>query len=292
MCLLVVCSPNSTPKKKDLECASCNNPHGFGYAVVAGNKIITGRGMSANKVIKEFLKVRKEHPTGYAMFHARFATHGVKNQENCHPFIVGGDTRTYLAHNGILDIEIHATDKRSDTRVFAEDTLPMMGGVSVLDDDNVFKILSKWSSGSKIAILTTDPSALHECYIINESSGHWDNDGMWWSNDTYKDDPFKWSSHSWASDSLYPMYIGAPSKPLYNTVEDEIVEDECPNCLTTVDVNTNPYYCDTCMLCYDCNGTYQDSCLCWSPEADNWVSSQHKLEKGVWKYDKSYDFTR
>ena len=54
MCLLVVCSPNSTPRKKDLECASCNNPHGFGYAVIAGDKIITGKGMSAKKIIKEF----------------------------------------------------------------------------------------------------------------------------------------------------------------------------------------------------------------------------------------------
>jgi hypothetical protein len=90
MCLLAVCEPGSTPKRKDLECASCNNPHGFGYAVIANGEIITGRGMSAKKVISEFLSVRKQYPNGYAMFHARFATHGVKNVENCHPFPVGG----------------------------------------------------------------------------------------------------------------------------------------------------------------------------------------------------------
>ncbi len=90
MCLLVVSSPNSTPRKKDLDCASCNNPHGFGYAVIAGDKIITGKGMSAKKVIKEFLAVRKQYPKSYAMYHARFATHGVKNDDNCHPFKIGG----------------------------------------------------------------------------------------------------------------------------------------------------------------------------------------------------------
>ena len=90
MCLLVVSSPNSTPRKKDLENASCNNPHGFGYAVIAGNKIITGRGMSSKKMIKEFLAVRKQYPNSYAMYHARFATHGVRNEENCHPFKIGG----------------------------------------------------------------------------------------------------------------------------------------------------------------------------------------------------------
>ena len=61
-----------------------------------------------------------------------------------------------------------------------------MGGVRALDDDNVWKILSKWASGSKIVIFTLDPEAKEACYIINESSGHWDNEGMWWSNTTYK----------------------------------------------------------------------------------------------------------
>ena len=82
MCLLVVSSPNSTPQKKDLNNASCNNPHGFGYAVLAGDKIITGKGMNSKKVIKEFLEVRKKYPKSYAMFHARLATHGVKNEDN------------------------------------------------------------------------------------------------------------------------------------------------------------------------------------------------------------------
>ena len=104
MCLLVVSSPNSTPRKKDLENASCNNPHGFGYAVIAGNKIITGRGMSSKKIIKEFLEVRKQYPNSYAMYHARFATHGVRNEENCHPFKIGGSELSYLAH--ILNLMI------------------------------------------------------------------------------------------------------------------------------------------------------------------------------------------
>jgi hypothetical protein len=90
---LVVASPNSTPRKKDLECASCNNPHGFGFAVITPNGIVTGRGMSSKKVIKQFLEVRKQYPESYAMFHARYATHGVKNEDNCHPFKVPSESR-------------------------------------------------------------------------------------------------------------------------------------------------------------------------------------------------------
>ena len=275
MCLLVVCSPDSTPRKKDLECASCNNPHGFGYAVIAGDRIITGRGMSAKKVIKEFLAVRKEFPSSYAMFHARYATHGVKNVDNCHPFKVSEET--YLAHNGILDVDIHATDKRSDTRVFAEDILPSIGGVKMLDDDNVWKILSTWSSGSKIAVLTLDPSARDNCYIINESAGHWDNEGMWWSNDTYK-------ASAWSS------YIGMPSKvqEIYDGV---IVEDnECPSCRAVAFEDANPYYCEMCFTCFDCNGSYGDSCLCYTPDEKNMVATGARHKQGGWNYDGNFGF--
>ena len=159
MCLLLVCSPNSVPKKQNLKTASCNNPHGFGYAIITPDGIITGKRMSAKKTINKFLTLRKQYPESYAMFHARYATHGVRNEDNCHPFKVGDSNDTYLAHNGVLDVHINAGDRRSDTRVFAEDILPAMGGVSALDNDHVWQMVSKWASGSKIAIFTLDPKA-------------------------------------------------------------------------------------------------------------------------------------
>ena len=283
MCLLVVASPNSTPKKKDLECASCSNPHGFGFAVITPNGIVTGRGMSAKKVIKRFLEVRKEFPASWAMFHARYATHGVKNEDNCHPFKVPSNPDTYLAHNGILDIKIGAADKRSDTRVFAEDTLPSMGGVTALDDDHVWNMVSKWSLGSKIVIFTLDPSAKEQCYIINEDAGHWDNDGMWWSNYSYvpytaSTTTFKWGS-TWAKESDNPKELA-----------DSYEKYECQSCLSIAFEDANPYWCENCLTCFDCDGTYQDTCLCWTPEKDKW-SSQSKY-KTSWYYDKEFDFAK
>jgi glutamine amidotransferase len=214
------------------------------------------------------------------MFHARYATHGVKNDDNCHPFKVGGRDDTYLAHNGILDIEIHATDKRSDTRIFAEDTLPTIGGVKALDDDNVWKIISKWASGSKVAILTLDPSAGEQCYIINESSGFWDNDGMWWSNDTYK--ASAWSSYIKPSSTSATAYD--------NHTDTEILEDfECPSCRAIAFEDANPYYCEMCYTCFDCVGIYGDSCLCYTPADSKWMRDQHKPQN-AWYYDKHFDF--
>lgn len=278
MCLLLVCSPHSTPKRKDLECASCNNPHGFGYAIVANGKIITGKGMSAKKTITAFLEARKKYPEGYAMFHARYATHGVKNEENCHPFKVGNDDRTYLAHNGILDIDIHPTDRRSDTRVFAEDTLPAMGGVSALDNDNIWIILSKWSAGSKIAILTVDPAAQDECYIINEKAGHWDNDGIWWSNDTYKQER-----------NYYGSYFTAPA---VLSEKPEVIDGDgwaseeyaCTLCGAYNIESGNPYYCDTCFTCFECYDVYGNGCLCWAPEKDSYVMSKRGQYNGTFDF--------
>lgn len=260
MCLLVVSSPNSTPKKSELETSACNNPHGFGYAIIAGDRIITNRGMSAKKMIKEFLDLRKQYPSGYAMFHARYATHGVKNEQNCHPFQVGGRTDTYLAHNGVLDIKINNGDKRSDTRVFAEDTLPNIGGVPALDDENVEKLVSKWASGSKIAILTLDPRAQYDCYIINEDAGHWDNYGNWWSNSTYK------ASTTW---EYWDKKYDWKTKTYVDNYSDPHEQFACKVCGAVAFEDANPYYCEMCLSCHDCYGVQGDTCMCWIPEYDS-----------------------
>lgn len=280
MCLLVVASPNSTPRKKDLENASCNNPHGFGFAVITPSGIVTGRGMSSRKIIKQFLEVRKQFPGSYAMYHARFATHGVKNDDNCHPFRVpnaNGDT--FLAHNGILDIAIQAGDRRSDSRIFAEDTLVAMGGLTSLDDTHVWEMVSKWAVGSKIAILTLDPNAKEQCYIVNEALGHWDNHGMWWSNYTYEKS--MWASTT--SNYLFPPAALGCSAGLDEA--DAGVWDTCPNCESMCFEDANPYYCEECMSCFDCSGIFQDTCLCWTPETDKYAYNKRGM---VAHYDGYY----
>ena len=255
MCILIVCEPNSTPKAVDLHAGACSNPHGFGFAIHAGDKIISERSMSAKKSIKRFLELRAQYPSGYAMWHARFATHGVKNEQNCHPFVVGGDDRTYLAHNGMLDVAIPAGDRRSDTRVFAEDTLPKLGGVTALDDETIWTMISKWASGNKIAVLTADPSAMYPIYIVNENLGSWDNEGIWWSNQSHVR-------------SLPKPPVTSFYKPPVATAWAEDFNDTnldvCLFCDAIVDVDENPYYCKMCDSCFDC-GTHIVDCMCWTP---------------------------
>jgi glutamine amidotransferase len=210
--------------------------------------------MSAKKSINRFLELREQYPDGYAMWHARYATHGVKNESNCHPFKVGNTEHdTYLAHNGVLDILIPNDDKRSDTRIMAEELLPRLGGVSALDDDYLFDMVSSWASGSKVAVMTNDPSAKHRLYIINESSGSWDDQGIWWSNKSHL--PIV---------STTTKYTYEPSA--YDIIDYTITDPyNCPNCQAVLDLEENDLWCTMCDSCLDCSTPVKD-CLCWSPD--------------------------
>ena len=278
MCLLVVCNPNSTPSKDELTTGACKNPHGFGFAIDTGSGIISERSMSAKKSIARFLELREQYPNGYAMWHARYATHGVKNELNCHPFKVAGEHDTYLAHNGMLDIYIPKGDKRSDTRILAEELLPRLGGVSALDDDYVYDMLGAWSKGSKIAVMTNDPSAQYKIYIINESAGSWDDKGIWWSNNSHKSTP------------AITSYTYEPS--VYDIVVAQEQGDntfECPNCMTLVDMWESELYCLMCECCFDCSAQFLD-CLCYNPSAKNMIRDEYGFLSEKWYSKEPLDF--
>jgi len=289
MCLLVVCNPNSTPNKDDLKMGACKNPHGFGFAIDTGDGIISERSMSAKKSIARFLELREQYPNGYAMWHARYATHGVKNELNCHPFKVKGEEYdTYLAHNGVLDIHIPKGDKRSDTRIMAEELLPQLGGVSALDNDYVYDMISAWSRGSKIAVMTNDPSAQYKIYIINENAGSWDDNGIWWSNTSYKPVVSTPRTESYTytygdEPSVYDIVVGQES----NGFEDNTFE--CPNCNALVDLYESELYCVMCECCFDCSAQFLD-CLCYNPSTKSMIRDEYGFIDNRWYSKEPLDF--
>lgn len=246
MCLLVFAHEGATPSLDALEIASIANPDGFGWAINTGDRIIRGRGMNFDKVVTEYHKQLALTP-GESMFHLRWATHGTVNKKNCHPFYVGHDDRTVLGHNGIIPIEQPKGDKRSDTRYYAEVVLPKLGGAGVLDNPESFDFVEKQIGASKLVILTNDPRAKQSFYIANESMGHWDSDGVWWSNESYKPRVYTYKpttnySWSWESDVLkhntrdlcewddYQWYAQCPLCDLNVRVNERTLETLCPDC--------------------------------------------------------------
>jgi len=193
MCLLTFMPEYVSPDMDRFAVAAKSNPDGFGFAILEKDKFITAHGMNFSEVADKFTDARTKHQ-GPAIFHFRWATHGSETVENCHPFYLGGDKSTMMGHNGILPVAIEKNDERSDTKVFAQDIMPAVGGITALDDEDYFKRLSAWATGSKLVFITHNPDTLYDWYIINEELGHWDKD-MWWSNYSYEQPRYSYSSY-------------------------------------------------------------------------------------------------
>lgn len=195
MCILMYYSPSAMPIVSHLENGAANNPDGFGWAIVHEDIILTGHSMDSDSAIAEFVEMRNRYPDGAALFHSRITTHGGSTLANCHPFRVGGNRADMVvAHNGIIDRCSMGVkgDDRSDTRRFAEDVVPRR--FMHLDSPKTRRKLEAFiGSGSKVVILTTNPTHKSQSYIFNEQAGVWidDTDGhdgpgdIWYSNTSY-----------------------------------------------------------------------------------------------------------
>lgn len=196
MCLLVFMSENTTASAKSLENAAYHNDDGFGWAIRTPDKLLIGKGMDFAKVHEEFLAARSSY-NGDALFHLRITTQGGTNLDNCHPFYVGKDKLSVVAHNGMLPVDDDKSG-RSDTRIFAETLLPKRGGIAFLNGKQTLSHLEKWAAGSKLVFLTANPASKWRYVIANAELGHWgtgEETGVWYSNSSYKLPKSTWSSY-------------------------------------------------------------------------------------------------
>lgn len=258
MCLLCYYPPQAETNLSGLENSCLNNPDGFGWSALNSESGIlsTFHSMNADETISKFAKFREQNPDTHALFHARFATAGTVTVDNCHPYQIGGGLNAVLGHNGHLSgVQIPKGDKRSDTRVFAEDLLPQR--VSALDIPKRLRKLEKWASGSKFVILNADQRLKESVYIVNEGLGHW-SDGVWYSNSDYLLD-YRWGSYRYGL-GQFPHGFAASEY-----ISDDPEFDNCPECRSVLDNNWVYEFgtCKACRFCLDCYEIPRD-CLCYS----------------------------
>jgi len=312
MCLLTLIPDYVTPDMERFKVAAKSNPDGFGFAISTGKKLIVVRGMDFDEVANKFVDLRKKEQ-GPAIFHFRWTTHGQTVVENCHPYLLGQDPKSVMAHNGILPLMMQKDEQRSDSKVFAEDIMPSIGGIASLDDADYFIKLSAWAKGSKLAFLTVNDDAKYDWYIVNEKDGHWDSD-MWWSNSSYKQTTYKpyrggmygsgWDNwdygykktsytSSWENattlydDEAELLYAGAltidecyEAADLYTTKYNEKQNQvHCQTCqlddiVPNDELRTNCATCSACLLCT------MDACDCWDAL---WIEPETVLIENGWE---------
>jgi len=260
MCLLTYLPPGVMPDVEALGNGMIFNDDGHGYAIVAGDKIIVGRGLVGAKVLEEFTLARWQHPEGPALYHSRLATDGAESLANVHPFAIGGDPRTVMAHNGIMPLRPGKGDPRSDTRIVAEWYIPR--AYRNLRGRKARLRFQRWMGRfNKVVILTVDNRFRDHAYILNEDEGIWSG-GSWYSNDSYlpytlssRVNPAWWHEYAADDEAFESTVIGKAE-------ENEEIQGPCGLCRAWIDFSLTE--CPYCGWCTDCRENPED-CQCYAP---------------------------
>lgn len=179
MCIAVVTKPGFAIKDADLYRGWTSNRDGGGFAYVQDGKVRIKKGfMQYNDFQRAYRDaVDKFAADSHFLVHMRIGTSGGKTPKNTHPFPVSGGA---MIHNGVMFYPTgkragHEGDRRSDTRVFAEDLFNILR----LEDlkkakDNLKKAIG---GGNKLCFLYDN----NEVIIVGEEAGFW-REGIWYSN--------------------------------------------------------------------------------------------------------------
>lgn len=273
MCLLTYFPPQVQPNLLHLFQGSDINDDGHGFAIVDGDRLIIERGMKASEVILAFSRLREAYPDGPAMFHSRFGTDGALSEDNIHPFVLGGDDQTIVAHNGVLPLRPPASDPRSDTRLLADTMIKRFGSPR---RHKTQRRLSEWmGKHNKLVILSVNPRFRKQAIIINEDSGMWV-DGIWYSNEGYLGYRKHWYQPStvigsktstldsrWSADGEWEP----TDKDQKTWWEGLRACDFCGCVLNSVDLHEES--CSICQTCLICGDDWKDCPGCLSQEEIN-----------------------
>lgn len=184
MCIAILSKAGKVVSDGNIARSAGRNRDGGGFAYVDkdNGKVKIRKGfMTAAEFLKAYHETLEQGhgENNPMMLHFRIATLGKVGTDNCHPFVVPNGA---LIHNGSLwtgggygssDVE------KSDTREFAE-RISVNLTPEILRKSQV--ALELEVGYNKLAFLFDEG----EYVILNETSGSWD-DGVWYSNNTYKD---------------------------------------------------------------------------------------------------------
>jgi len=201
MCLIVMKGPGiALPKDENLIHAEKRNSDGIGlmyYKPNTNDVMIKKDFINAKHLIawcKDNIKVEDT-----LVIHFRYATHGLKDVGNRHPFPITHNKELLrkpellcqiaVAHNGVINNYGHHA-KYSDTQKFVLDILAEDSVKNNIEAPAIQKLINNFIDGDKLAILRNDGFCLR--------FGEWEeSEGIYYSNTGYK--PY---------DNFYNNWIG------------------------------------------------------------------------------------
>jgi predicted glutamine amidotransferase len=158
-----------------------SNGDGAGFSFVKDGKLYLEKGFFTFESLRDAYQKAIGYPT---IMHARFATSGKKDDENCHPFII--NDKLHFCHNGVIHSFSSRITGMSDTFAFCDIIL------KGIDKDNpkkkwwknknlLFWIENAIGKNNKLALLDSDGGI----EILNASSGEWIEEGVIWASNSY-----------------------------------------------------------------------------------------------------------
>lgn len=272
MCIICV-KPSgiSMPSSKILSNCWQDNKDGAGlcYNKEGSNEVCIVKGFMKLKALKMKLSELSLTDNDNVVIHFRFATHGLVDAGNCHPFplsasindlrCVEGVFDTAVAHNGVFG-SMSAHETLSDTQKFIRGILANTAVINNLDNVAVQELISGYcGTSSKLAILRPNKMLLIGNFIKDDDTG------LYFSNHGYKPAvQYVTHAHSYSSKGYYGV------DDFYNKWDshDNVDADKCLLCEKKETVRwrfrEEAYLCNTCFDLSMMTGMQKlgDDCKC------------------------------
>ena len=175
MCIAILKPRSKKLLKEHLENSWHNNPHGAGFMYPSDGKIAVVKELNDFESFYNKYKYIEDAEVPMVI-HFRLATHGKKDLDNCHPFLINDSVG--FVHNGIISGVGTSSDK-SDTNLFRDKLVKL--GLTDIPNKVMHKLISGFvGQHNKLIFLNKDGKAT----IVSESAGSW-KDGVWYSNTGY-----------------------------------------------------------------------------------------------------------
>lgn len=177
-----------------------NNPDGAGFAFNHNNEVVIRKGYMK---LKDFLDAFHKYDKKFnfknrgVLIHTRITTHGGTNPQMCHPFPINSDEGALkkieycspfaIVHNGIISLtSSEATRKKdmSDTAIFVQKYLTKIAKNKNWFNNKANIELVEELIDSKMAVLNGNGK-------IIMTSGFTEDNGIFYSNSSYKENRYK-----------------------------------------------------------------------------------------------------